>query len=228
VGGDLAVGGTLGDDDIRLNPSDILGQTQVELAGLSVGSHDHAARLLVFGQDGDDDIQVAGSMNLSAWLDGGAGNDRLKGGAGHDVLLGGDGDDLLVGGSGRDLLVGGNGADRIVGNSDDDILIAALLMLDDPDAALVGIMREWTSDHSYEARIANLSGVTDSEGNAGAADRLNDEYFLRIGETVEADEAADKLTGAAGADWFLVDLDQDMATDLRDEAFASDLDFILA
>jgi Ca2+-binding RTX toxin-like protein len=61
---------------------------------------------VVYAQAGADDIQVAGSIALPAWLFGGDGGDRLKGGAGHDVLPGESGNDLVVGGQGRDLLVG--------------------------------------------------------------------------------------------------------------------------
>src|SRR5262249_57657672 len=87
------------------------------------GRFNPPGRIIAYGYAGNDDIQVANSIPLSAWLYGGDGNDRLRGGSGPNVLLGGAGDDLLVGGSGRDLLIGGRGADRLVGNSEDDILI---------------------------------------------------------------------------------------------------------
>ncbi len=66
-------------------------------------------RLVVFGQAGDDDVQVSANVEISAWLYGDTGDDRLKGGAGNDVLLGGAGEDLLLGGAGRDLEIGGTG-----------------------------------------------------------------------------------------------------------------------
>src|SRR5262249_12703085 len=118
----LAVGGTVAGDTIFIDKFDSSGKVQVWLNGTPLGVFAPTGRLLVYGQAGDDDIEVAGSVNLPAWLFGDAGNDTLKGGAGHDVLLGGAGEDLLLGGSGRDLLVGGIGADRLVGNAGDDIL----------------------------------------------------------------------------------------------------------
>src|SRR5437870_4748400 len=44
--------------------------------------------------------------------------------------------------------------------------------------------------------------------------------------TVGNDSAADVLTGSSGSDWFLFDPTHDRATDLKDEAFLTDLEFI--
>lgn len=193
------------------------------LNGVTLGVFTPTGRLIAYGLEGNDNIQVSGSIALSAWLYGGPGNDRLKGGAGHDVLFGGEGDDLLVGGSGRDLLVGGNGADRIVGNADDDIMLAGHLHFADMDAAISAIMSEWASERDYQTRVANLSG-------AGAGERLNGDFFLKVGETVLDDEgdSEDVLTGGAGDDWFFFNSSEDRATDLKDEAFADDWDWIMA
>jgi Ca2+-binding RTX toxin-like protein len=179
---------------------------------------------------GDDDLQVAGSIVHSAWLYGQAGHDRLKGGAGHDMLQGGVGDDLVVGGSGRDLLIGGAGSDRIVGNSDDDILIAGSTLYDANDAALCAILHEWTSARGYEQRIANLNGTGTG---ADFANRANGNVYLKVGttaaeSTVFDDGAEDVLTGSSGLDWFIFKAGEDRATDLNDEAFISDLEFILS
>ncbi|HUG94141.1 MAG TPA: hypothetical protein VML55_25150 [Planctomycetaceae bacterium] len=42
------------------------------------------------------------------------------------------------------------------------------------------------------------------------------------------DDDRDILTGSEGDDWFLFDADRDRATDLTDEAFSDDLEFILS
>jgi Ca2+-binding RTX toxin-like protein len=163
----------------------------------------------VYAQGGDDDVQVSGNTDLVAWLYGGEGDDRLKGGSGHDVLLGGGGNDLLVGGSGRDMLVGGRGSDRIVGNSDDDILIAGWLTFADSGYTIADIMEEWTSERDYETRINHLDET------------------LVLGETVKDQaEDQDKLTGSSGDDWFFFDQENDRATDLSDEVFAGDWDWL--
>jgi Ca2+-binding RTX toxin-like protein len=122
---------------------------------------------------------------------------------------------------GRVLLVGGMGADRIVGNADDDILIAGYTSHDTNPAALDAIMDEWTrtdTDATYQQRIDRLK--------AGVG--LNGSVSLDS-STVSRDGAVDILTGSAGLDWFWFDEpdDRDRATDLKDEAFTADLDWIL-
>lgn len=214
----------------------------ITVNGLSVGVFSTAltepiGRIAVYSQDGDDDLQVGGSVDLPARLDGGAGDDRIKGGGGHDILLGGAGDDLIIGGGGRDLIVGGTGSDRLIGNADDDILIAGTTAYDAHDAALCAILAEWTSSRSYADRVANLRGDGSEAGRFGA--RRNGGYFLAVdgthghAATVFSDEAIDLLTGSAGLDWFLFnrtadseDSTRDRETDLSAAEFADDLDFI--
>ncbi|HUQ69182.1 MAG TPA: autotransporter-associated beta strand repeat-containing protein, partial [Planctomycetaceae bacterium] len=203
---DLVVGGTAGADSIDFLPGSTAGTVEVVMSGVSLGSFSPTGRLIAHGLGGDDDLEAAGSLALSAWLYGGEDHDRLKGGAGHDVLLGGDGDDLLIGGQGRDLLIGGIGADRIIGNADEDLLIAGFSDSDESDAALAAVMAEWTSARSYALRVANLTS------GSGSVDRLNGSYFLNS-QTVHDDDDADVLTGSAGTDWFFADFTRDKVTD---------------
>lgn len=194
--------------------------------GVSQGTFRPTGRLIALGLGGDDDIEVAASIGLPAWLYGGQGNDRLKGGAGDDVLFGEDGDDLLVGGGGRDFLIGGMGADRIVGNAEDDILVGGCVRFADYDRAVAAIMAAWTNAaHSYKLRCDRISGGV-SEG-----------FRLADGVTVFDDNAKDTLTGCEGLDWFFANLaldqgdsatNKDKVTDLSACEFAVDLDWILA
>jgi hypothetical protein len=229
----LAVGGTTLDDKIHLNPQGNSGGVNVSVNGLSYGPFTPTGRILVFGQAGDDNIQVAGSIANSAWLYGGKGDDHIKGGAGDDVLLGGEGDDMLVGGSGRDLLIGGIDGDRLVGNADDDILIASATDHDLNAEALCHIMEEWSrTDADFTTRVNHVKGPT-AGGSAGG----NNGAFYLNNETVEDDGAQDVLTGSSGNDWFLFNEDgagdpakRDKATDMKtfEEMFAEDIDFISA
>ena len=206
----LAVGGTSTDDVLLFDRAGLTGEIEVWLNGSLLGIYVPTGSLLAFGQDGNDHLEVAGGILLPALLVGGDGNDRLKGGAGDDVLLGESGEDLLVGGSGRDLLIGGQGADRLVGNADDDILIAGWFQTVDRRQFLNRIMEEWTGSALYQQRIEILNNI------------------LVPGYTVFDDPAdEDVVTGSAGNDWFLFDLLNDRATDLKDEVFANDLDWIL-
>ena len=248
VDGDLAVGGTIGTDEIRFRANGKTGEMEVLVDGAVKGLYQPTGRLLAFGQAGNDDIQVSGSVSLPAWLYGGMGDDRLKGGAGDDVLMGGEGDDLLLGQSGRDFLIGGRGSDRIVGNSDDDILIAGYTAFDydyqyrfadrpqgllnrSHNEAVSALLREWTSPRDYSTRIDNISGVDTSQP------RENGTFYLRTQDdpvtkaderTVFGDGARDFLTGSNGDDWFFFnpEEDKDKTTDLRDEVFANDLGWI--
>ena len=214
----LVIGGTVGDDAIRVDPVDNSDLVEVLINGVSHGTFSPTGRIVAFGLAGNDDMTVAGGIVRSAWLYGGLGQDRLKGGAGNDVLLGGEGDDLLIGGQGRDLLIGGVGADRLVGNADDDILIAGYTLHDADTTPLCDMLHEWTSAASFADRTAVLRGsLLVAEGSSA---------------TVFDDGAADVLTGSAGQDWFFAQLDgengltRDKITDLTAAEFAADLDFI--
>jgi Ca2+-binding RTX toxin-like protein len=177
----LYVSGTTGDDTIAITPSANTGAVEVSINGVSQGIFTPQSRLVVYGQAGNDNIQVAGGVTLSAWLYGGAGNDRLYGGGGTSVMLGGDGDDTLIGGQGRDLLIGGAGADQLVGNAGDDILIGGTTSADGNEAALAILVAEW-----------NLT--TASYGDRAA-------YVIAY-LTVYDDLAANTLTGSSGEDLF--------------------------
>jgi PKD repeat protein len=203
----LAVGGTTGNDTILLQPASG-GGIEVFFNGVSIGVFTPSGRLLVYGQAGDDDLEVAATIGNPAWIYGGSGNDYLQGGAGPNVLEGGTGDDMLVGGTGRDLMIGGEGADRLVGTAGDDILIGGPTLFDDNDDALCGITAEWTSSRSYADRVANLRGL-------GSGPRLNGDFFLKSagpGATVFEDGSADRLTGSSGTDWYFSGLG-DVITD---------------
>ena len=117
----------------------------------------------------------------------------------------------LVGKSGRDLLIGGLGADRIVGNADDDILIAGITNFN--AASVDAIMDRWSGAGEVTERRTAV-----------------EDYMTANSLTVEDDGERDVLTGSSGIDWFFANLDAgvvDKITDLNDDEFADDLDFIL-
>lgn len=255
----LFVVGQSTDDTIVIQSVGNTNELEVRINGESQGTYSPSSdgRIYLYGLEGEDDIQISGSVTRSAWIYGGSGNDRLKGGGGHDVLFGDEGDDALAGQSGRDFLIGGNGADRLVGNAEDDILVSGWLAydfspydaapsvnlhnaagtIDLVDQLAFAVMREWTSERSYGERIYNISrgAQKPTEGGAYAA-RLNGGFFLNLSttddmdlsqmQTVFEDNSKDVLTGSAGLDWFLLDVQEDLATDLRHEAFADLLDWL--
>jgi subtilisin family serine protease/Ca2+-binding RTX toxin-like protein len=173
----------------------------VSMAGLDL--------IEVLGLGGNDYINLGSllvGVNVPAIVDGGDGNDTIYGGNGGNVLLGGRGNDLLVGGTARDLLIGGEGADLLYGNGADDILIAGLTSYDAPttgvrrpnDAALLALLKEWSSSRSYNQRTANIvAGSGPVLGPLGVS--------LKKGLTVFDDNQADWLLGSAGQDWYFHD-----------------------
>jgi PKD repeat protein len=192
----LVVGGTTDNDTIVLSPQGNVGDINVSINGVSQGVFHPTGHLIVFGQNGDDDIQVAGSIALDAVLYGDAGNDRLKGGAGSGILLGGDGDDMLIGGSGRNILIGGDGKDRLVGGSGDDILIGGFTSFDTNIVFLSTLMDLWNApSDGYSIRVGKIRLLLD-------------------GTTISDDGDMERLTGSSGLDWFFASAG-DVITDLK-------------
>src|SRR5262249_16909973 len=71
----LVVGGTTAGDEIHIAKGSAAGALTVTLNGTALGSFTpRGGHFLVYGQAGDDDIQVNGSVSLSGWLYGDAGN----------------------------------------------------------------------------------------------------------------------------------------------------------
>ncbi|HKB02490.1 MAG TPA: PKD domain-containing protein, partial [Gemmataceae bacterium] len=203
----LVVGGTTGSDVIRLNPVSG-GHIEVTINDVAQGAFAPTGRIIVYGQAGDDDIKLAGSIANDAWLYGGAGNDVLMGGAGNNVALGEDGDDTLLGSLGRNLLIGGAGADKLIGRPGDDILVGGSTTHDANETALLAIMAEWTSGADYQTRIAHLRGTTPGG--------LNGSYVLDAATVID-DLAPDRLHGSGGLDWFFTGVGDVVSSQAPDE-----------
>lgn len=214
--------GTAGNDDMQIENGAVAGEVVVSMSGLPAVTFLPSGRVVGHAGDGHDTMRATGDFAFPVWFYGEGGDDRLKGGAGNDVLFGGAGSDLLVGKAGRDLLAGGVGADRIVGNADDDILISGYLEFGDTpvETAVSYVMLEWTSARTYEERLRN---ITDG---SGTADGENEGYFLQWLNTVHDDLEEDVLTGSSGSDWFFANINDDRITDLRDDVFANEWEFI--
>lgn len=196
----LVVMGTYGDDSIKFEKGSGNG-VRVDMNGLPRGTFHPDGRLIAYGVEGSDRIEVSEKIQLSAWLFGGAsGNNILKGGGGNNVLQGGYGDDTLIAGLGRDLLIGDGGADHLEGRSGDTILIGGYWAFGSTygvyETAVAAIMAEWTSNLDYDTRVNHLI-------NGGGA---NGYYTLTPSETVYDDGAVDVLTSGTGRDLFFASL----------------------
>jgi len=125
---------------------------------------------------------------------------------------------------GRDLLIGGTGSDTIVGFADDDILVGGSTSYDSNSAALGMVMAEWTSNHSYADRVANITS------GSGSVPRLNGSIFITPDVTAFDDGEVDSLTGTSGQDLFIINVDagvKDVITDLKKGEVTLDVDTIV-
>jgi hypothetical protein len=52
--------------------------------------------ITIYGQAGNDNLEVAGSIKKNVAMFGSGGNDRMKGGGGNNILIGGPGNDLII------------------------------------------------------------------------------------------------------------------------------------
>jgi Ca2+-binding RTX toxin-like protein len=210
----LAVGGTAKNDNIVLVPNGNSGAIKVLIQGRSQGIFSGEQRIEVFAGDGNDNVQLAGSIKMDAWLDGGNGNDRLHGAKGNDVLLGGAGRDWLDGGQGNDVLVGGDGNDFLLGQSGDDILIggagADVLNGGPGDDLMVGAATAYDNDPTSLLKLRDLWTVGGSAADRVADIKASDTPLSSTGSngspgTVIDDGVRDLLMGASGTNWYITD-----------------------
>ena len=219
----LVIGGSTGDDNIKVKQSGHSDYVRIKInehendVRIKANAGNMIDRIAIYGQDGDDRIQVSMNVSLDALLDGGAGDDKLIGGWGSTILVGQSGNDTLFGSYMRGILIGGDGSDKLYGWDSSDLLIAGFTSFDSDRVALDAIMREWTSNRDYYHRICNLKG-------SGWGTRANGDYFLRANQsnpandTVFDDDDQDKLWGGADLDWYIANTDGDDDTK-RDKLF---------
>ena len=141
----------------------------------------------VAGSAGADEI-TGGNGNDN--LAGGPGPDRINGDRGNDTLAGGSEDDLLRGGDGDDTVLGGSEADRVEGGPGTDTLDGGL----GPDVFDGGSGSD-TAD--YSARVNPVFVDLDGNPDDGEADE-NDNVTNDV-ETVIGGSSDDRLTAITGA-----------------------------
>lgn len=200
----LLINGTSSGDQIVVELGAAPGTLRININGTYTTVATPNGRIIVLGDAGDDNIQIAGSILNSAWAYGDAGHDRIFGGGGASLLFGGDGNDQLTGGNGRDILIGGQGADKLVGNSNDDVLIAGYTTKDNRATSGVEefwcqVMEEWNSSNSFADRLANLRGVGTQKANANNGTS----YLLSVVMDDTSSDEIDMLQGSSGNDWFI-------------------------
>lgn len=221
----LAIGGTAKNDFILLNPGfGKNGGIRVTMGGKLQGIFTGAERIEVFCGDGNDFVQIAGSISVDAWLDGGNGNDRLNSAKGNDVLMGGSGRDWLNAGQGNDMLLGGDDNDFLLGQFGNDILIggagADTLNGGPGDDLMVGAATSFDNDQDLLIQLRDLwnSGGTTADRVKAVRDGM------QLSSNVVDDHVRDLLMGASGTNWYVTDSSLDRILGNVKTSFVNDSD----
>ncbi len=230
-GGVLTIIGTNCNDDVQvlkqsstqLKVKYDLGSAPLQTATFTTSS---VNKIVMYLRDGCDKGCVSDQVTKPTTMFGDGGTDILTGGSGNDTLVGGDGCDLILGRGGNDVLIGGDGIDLIIGDGGSDILIAGTTSYDSDLTALDALMAEWSSNHSYSQRVANVTAAAGM-----SATRLNGNTFLiNEGEdaTVFDDGVIDFLSGGGDKDLFFASdegclFSQDWILDLQHGEFVEEL-----
>jgi Ca2+-binding RTX toxin-like protein len=190
----ILIVGTSGKDKIIVSPQNQFIKVYVN-GSIQLIPKTNIVRILAFGREGNDFIQVVPAIKLDSILDGGAGNDDILGGGGADILIGAEGNDHLVGGSGRDILIGGDNTDVMAGGLHDDILIGGRTVYDQDLHSLFQILAKWKSAVSYSTRVSDLlngngtpqlsaAQIADAFFDTLVGDADNELFFFSLGDTV--------------------------------------------
>jgi Ca2+-binding RTX toxin-like protein len=191
----LFVGGTAGNNTIRILPTTVTNQLEVMLASSSDSfDQDFAgafSRIVVYGGQGNNQIAIDSRIMVNAMIFGGSGDNILSGGGGNNVLVGGPGANLLTGGTGRNVLIAGLGASRVyaappgaqVGTAGGSIVIGGSTNYDHNEQALLAILQEWGSSDGYTTRVSKLRSYLNAS-------------------TIQQSTAVDQLFASSGWDWF--------------------------
>ena len=145
------------------------------------------------GSKGNDWITIDGSVSVDAFINGGAGNDRVIGGGGNDTILGDKGNDRLRGGGGNDTISAGGGNDHVWGDDGDDIAHG-----------------DGGNDHLFGgAGLDQLFGDAGHDALAGEAD--DDQLFGGAGhDRLRGGAGNDELFGEGGKDQLYGELGDDL------------------
>jgi Ca2+-binding RTX toxin-like protein len=120
----IKIMGTLGADTIKVYPDgdNVCVNTDSDSAPEATYSKSLVDNVFVWGDWGNDEVNVYNTLDIDAYLCGGCGKDTLGGGGGDDTIWGGDGADQIDGDDGDDLLCGEEGDDYLEGDAGDDTL----------------------------------------------------------------------------------------------------------
>lgn len=121
-GGVLYVVGTSGADSVAF-AEEAGGVVRVVMNGADSSFDRAAISSINISMLAGPDTVILGSLDIPAFIRGGAGDDSLSGGDGNDTIFGDGGFDYVFGRAGSDELHGGIQYDLLIGGRGDDLLI---------------------------------------------------------------------------------------------------------
>jgi subtilisin family serine protease len=107
----LFVGGSLGEDNIQVEPISPTSFAVSVNGGTSQVVRGVTGRIVVYGFSGDNSITIAAPVKKGALLTAGIGDDTIRGGSGNDTIDSATGSDSLNGGRGTDCLIAAGDTD---------------------------------------------------------------------------------------------------------------------
>ena len=210
----LVVLGTVGSDHIQISPASDPTQIEVRIDSAGVDQTFPLAeisRIQVYGQGGNDHIEIDSAVTLPAVIFAGNGNDHIQTGSGNSIVVGGSGNNHIEAGSGRNLLIAGTGNTHVEEHGGQAIEIAGTTLFDANAEALTAIENEWASADPLTTRVAKIEQGVSQDGS-------NTKYHLGA-DTVFANGGHNHLEAGSGMDWFFAN----PATDLVNVVFGQDV-----
>ena len=184
--GQDVIEGTLGDDQIVLNGTQIVPVAGAINAGVTLNGMSHSSGSTF--------------INVAATIDAGNGNDFVHASDRGDNIFGGSGNDTLIGGKLDDWLIGGEGNDKLFAGS----------VADGTVSTSVAIAADGGSGNYLDGGAGNdkLYGSTGSDWLAGG-DGVDELYggaggdILNAGKGNEGTGMAPVIQGGAGSDQYI-------------------------
>jgi predicted outer membrane repeat protein len=242
----LDVGGAAGNNSTLDFSAYTPGITVTLSNGITFGSVAGAVQAFnaissVIGTAGNDTFRAPSGGGLSGQLGGGGGSDTLDysryrgdiqvnlllgtatgvaggisaienviGSQGNELIVGDANANALIGGTGRNVIIGDGGSDTITGGGGFNLLIGGTTSYDSNLPALQALMQYW--DNPAAASLNQLVNPLKSKNGV----TINGKVLVFNKTTVQTDNAAGKLIGGSGPNWFIEDKDGDTINDGND------------
>ncbi|MFT5523535.1 MAG: Ca2+-binding RTX toxin-like protein, partial [Pirellulaceae bacterium] len=194
--GDIFVRGTDDGDRIVFSLGNN-GKTVVRVDDTFYGQHLVTGKIVVYGEDGEDRISIAGNLSIPGEMHGGPMADYIAGSRLNDTMFGDDGNDILIAGTGDDTIDGGLGNDEISADEGNDLVFGGTDTGN--DKILLGSGNDTAFGGDGNDNISGQDGDDILFGEAG-----NDILSGSRGNDILSGQAGDdKLFGDTGFDILL-------------------------